>query len=230
MELSPRLKSVYSLLPADCVMIDVGTDHCHLPIYALQQGRIRRAFASDVRPGPLQNGQSNAALYGVADRITTLLSDGLDALSEAQRRQIDTVVCAGMGGTLIQSIIAAAPFLKDSQKTLILQPQKAVYELKEYLAREGFAITAEKLSREGDKIYQCMSVRYSGAPLPVPDPFALLQKDALFAEYAAVERRRLQRQKKGLEQGGISEQARYDTVCQHLKQLEDAICESTGNL
>ena len=84
MELTPRLKSVYELLEQNCIMIDVGTDHCYLPIYALQQGKIQRAYAADVRKGPLQNGRDNAALYGYGDKITTLLSDGLCALSDAQ--------------------------------------------------------------------------------------------------------------------------------------------------
>lgn len=221
MELSERLKSVYELLPPGCVMIDVGTDHCYLPIYALRQGRITRAFAADVRPGPLENGRKNAALYGVEDSITALLSDGLQALSPAQRAEIDTVVCAGMGGTLIQNILSAAPFLKTAGKTLILQPQKAIYELKAYLAAEGFVTETEVLSREGDKLYQCMRLHYDGLSRPAPNPFYHIKDDPLFGFYYQKEHRRLTRQKRGMEQGGIPDRERYEAVCEHLRELEE---------
>ncbi len=221
MELSARLKSIYELLPENAVMIDVGTDHCHLPIYALQAGKIKRAYASDVRKGPLENGQKNAALYGLSDRITTLLSDGLSALSEAQRADIDTVVCAGMGGTLIQNIIAASPFLKSERFTLILQPQKAIFELKEYLAKEGFYLDKEVLSREGSKLYQCMRLRYDGISRSAPNPFAALKNDPLFAAYYTLEHRRFLKQKRGMEQGEIPDRARYDAVCRLIQQLEE---------
>ncbi|MBR5782654.1 MAG: SAM-dependent methyltransferase [Clostridia bacterium] len=223
MELTNRLKSVYSLLPEDCIMIDVGTDHCYLPIYAILNEKVKRAYAADVRQGPLQNGKENAAVYGCSERITALLSDGLQALSEAQQQDIDTVVCAGMGGTLIQNIIAAAPFLKNKNKTLILQPQKAIFELKEYLAAQGFEIQKEVLSKEGNKMYQCMLVRFSGKVHTPPNPFALLKSDVLFDEYAAREKRRMQRQKSGMEQGGIPDKERYHQVCKHLKELEEML-------
>ena len=221
MELSNRLKSVYELLPKGCVMIDVGTDHCYLPIYALQQGKVLRAYAADVREGPLQNGRQNARIYGLEESITTLLSDGLAALNEKQQNEIDTVVCAGMGGTLIQSIISAAPFLKDPSKTLILQPQKAIYELKEFLWAEGFVIEKESLSQEGDKMYQCMRVRFAGEKREAPNPFLLLRDDPLFDAFAAWEGRRLKKQKFGMEQGGIPDKERYQIVCKHLSELEE---------
>ena len=221
MELTNRLKSVYELLPDGCVVIDVGTDHCYLPIYAILKGKVPRAYAADVREGPLQNGRENARIYGLEDRITTLLSDGLQALSAEMQRDVDTVVCAGMGGTLIEHIISAAPFLKDPDKTLILQPQKAIYELKEYLAANGFVIEKEAISAEGDKLYQCMRVRYDGNLRKAPNPFVGLREDPLFDIYAAAEHRRLMKQKNGMEQGGIPDKGRYDAVVRHLKELEE---------
>ena len=221
MELSARLKSVYHLLSEGCIMIDVGTDHCHLPIFALQQGRIQKAYACDVRKGPLENGRAIAEMCGLSDRITTLLSNGLAALNQAQQLEIDTVVCAGMGGTLIQNIIAAAPFLKDTRKTLILQPQKAIFELKEYLAAEGFEIEQEVLSQEGNKLYQCMRVRFSGIAHQAPNPFMKLREDPLFKVYADAQHRRLAKQISGMEQGGIPDRERYREACLRLQQLEE---------
>ena len=203
-------------------MIDVGTDHCHLPIYALRQGRIQKAYASDMRIGPLQNGQKNAQAYHCSERITTLLSDGLDALSQAQSEEIDTYVCAGMGGMLIRDIIDRAPFLRNGEKTLILQPQTAIFELKSYLAERGFIIEKESLSREGEKLYICMKARFDGEKRRADNPYLGILDDPLFEVYMTAQKRRYDRQKKGLEAGGIHDRVRYQEVCRILDYINQA--------
>lgn len=222
MELTARLKSVYNLLPQDCIMIDVGTDHCHLPIYALRQGKIQKAYASDVRIGPLQNGQKNAEIYHCSEHITTLLSDGLEALTPAQVQEIDTYVCAGMGGMLIRDIIDRAPFLRSSEKTLILQPQTAIFELKSYLAESGFNIVSESLSREGEKLYICMKAHYDGKKRKAGNPYLGILHDPLFEVYMNAQKRRYTKQKKGLEAGGIQDKTRYQEVCKILDYITKA--------
>lgn len=220
MNLSPRLKMIYDLLPDNRIMIDVGTDHCYLPVYALRQGKIKRAYAADVRPGPLQNAEKTAKTYGCADKITMILSDGLDALSRSQSRDIDTVVMAGMGGILISELIEKAPFLKNPDKTLILQPMTAVFELKEYLGCHGFAILDERLAEEGEKLYIALKVVYNGKA-HTENPFRRITADPLFEKYAKLIRARLIKQKKGLESAAAPDEKRYREVLQKLNDLEE---------
>lgn len=54
MELSKRLEMVAGLVTQERIA-DIGTDHGYVPIYLYKQGRIKKAYACDVRKGPLEN-------------------------------------------------------------------------------------------------------------------------------------------------------------------------------
>ena len=60
------------------ILADVGTDHAYLPIYLLQSGKIRRAYAMDIKDGPLRAAKEHILACGLGDYITVRLSDGLD--------------------------------------------------------------------------------------------------------------------------------------------------------
>ena len=53
MELSKRLEMVAGLVTQERIA-DIGTDHGYVPIYLYKQGRIKKAYACDVRKGPLE--------------------------------------------------------------------------------------------------------------------------------------------------------------------------------
>ena len=48
MELSKRLEMVAGLVTQERIA-DIGTDHGYVPIYLYKQGRIKKAYACDVR-------------------------------------------------------------------------------------------------------------------------------------------------------------------------------------
>lgn len=56
MELSKRLEMVAGLVTQERIA-DIGTDHGYVPIYLYKQGRIKKAYACDVRKGPLENAE-----------------------------------------------------------------------------------------------------------------------------------------------------------------------------
>ena len=74
--LDGRLALAASFVSGDTAA-DVGTDHAYIPVYLIKSGRCRRAVASDINEGPLNNAIKNAAAYGVSDKIDFYLSDGL---------------------------------------------------------------------------------------------------------------------------------------------------------
>ena len=84
MELSPRLRSVAELVPQGAGFADVGTDHAYLPVWLLLEGRIRRAIAADLRPGPLSRARATAQRYGCTRGIEFRLCDGLSGLSAGE--------------------------------------------------------------------------------------------------------------------------------------------------
>ena len=101
--ISPRLLSAADFVRQDAILADIGTDHAYLPLFLLSEGRIKKAFCSDVNEGPLASARANADAAGLLDRVEFTLADGADALSG--RGITDYAIC-GMGGELISDIVS----------------------------------------------------------------------------------------------------------------------------
>ena len=134
--------------PGDRVA-DVGCDHGYLGIYLLERNIARSVIASDLRAGPLQSARDNAKIYGTADKMEFILSDGLKSVPH----DFDTMVCAGMGAETMISILEAAPWLREKGYRLILQCQIKNYLLRHYLSDHGFFIREERVLRDGRFLY-----------------------------------------------------------------------------
>ena len=103
LELTPRLRQIAAWVRQGAHLADVGTDHAYLPVWLTLQGRVASAIASDLRRGPLDRAQETGRRYGVGDRITFRLGNGLAAVAP---EECDTIVIAGMGGENIAQILA----------------------------------------------------------------------------------------------------------------------------
>ena len=154
--LDRRLSMVSKLIPNGCTPADVGTDHAYLPCYLVTTGRIRSAIASDVAPGPLRNAINTIDRYGLSDRIRCVLSDGTQSLGSSD---YDTLICAGMGGELIVSILRDTKGLRG--KRLILQPMTHSEDLRAFLCRNGFTIRKELSVNTGGKNYIAFSAEFT---------------------------------------------------------------------
>ena len=139
--------------PGDRVA-DIGCDHGYLGIHLLTKGIAKSVIASDVNEQPLQSALRNAHKYGVADKMSFYLSDGVRNIP----RDFDTLVCAGMGGDTMIHILEAAPWLRKEQYRLILQCQSKTPMLRQYLSEQGWRITEESVLRDGKFLYTVMEV------------------------------------------------------------------------
>ena len=165
-QLGPRLSLCAELIRANKKLCDVGTDHAYLPIWLLKSGKIERAIASDLRPGPLEVAAQNARRYGVADRLTLRCSDGLHKIESGETEDI---VIAGMGGELILRIVGETEWLKDPEKRLILQPMSSARELRVGLYDLGFAVLEEHAVEDAGRVYTAFSAQYSGKLPPLSE-------------------------------------------------------------
>ena len=135
--------------PCHCVC-DVGCDHAFASIYMVEQGIAKKAIACDVRPGPIASADSNIKIHGLENEIETRLGSGLSKVAPGEA---DSVVMAGMGGMLIESIIKDDLKTALSINTWVLEPQSD-FDLVRKLIREcGFTIDLEDMVTERDKIY-----------------------------------------------------------------------------
>lgn len=155
--LSNRLLTCCSFVRPGDRVADVGCDHGYLGIYLLKHGIASSVIASDVGRMPLQSALHNAVKFGVKDRMSFYLSDGVGSVP----RDFDCLVCAGMGADTMMSILDAAPWLKDPKYRLILQCQSKRPELHKYLYSQGYAIRRETLAKDGKFIYPIMEVVYA---------------------------------------------------------------------
>lgn len=158
MKLTNRLQLIADLIPKDSVIADIGTDHGYLPVYLVENGIIKKAIASDVNEGPVDNAKKTIEEEHVEENIEVRLGSGLSTIEE--RDNVDTVVIAGMGGTLIANLIDAEIEKVKKFDRLILQPMTTKIDLRKYLIYNGFEIISEHVAIEGEKIYEIIVSRY----------------------------------------------------------------------
>ena len=155
--LSKRLDVIARSVPFGSNAVDVGADHGYLAIYLKKSGIAKNVIACDINELPLKNAYCNAQKYN-AD-IQLCLSDGLEKIDPSFA---ETIIIAGMGAEVICGIIDRAKWLKAKDKTLILQPMNSPEYLREYLATNGFLITAEQAVEDGGKLYTVITAKYDG--------------------------------------------------------------------
>lgn len=149
-QLSKRLQALADMVTPGNRVADVGCDHGFLSIYLVQQGIAPGVIAGDVRKGPLSAAQNHVAEYGMGSYIDTRLSDGLEKYLPGEA---DTLICAGMGGPLMQRILMAHMEVTLSFKELILQPQSELEEFRIFLRNQGFVVAEENILCEDGKYY-----------------------------------------------------------------------------
>lgn len=155
-ELSPRLRMAGDMVPPGARLADVGTDHAYLPAALILEGKIPQAIAADLRRGPLDRARSTVREYGLTGKVAFRLCDGLTGI---RPDEVDAVTIAGMGGETIAAILSAAPWTREGDVPLILQPMSSFPDLRAWLGENGFSIEEERLAREGDTIYTALLVR-----------------------------------------------------------------------
>lgn len=157
--LSKRLQMLAEMVTRGNIVADMGCDHAFLSIYLVQKAVSPHVLAMDVRKGPLAAAREHIESAGLNTYIETRLSDGMEKLEIGEA---ETLVCAGMGGRLMERILRAHMDKTQSMRELILQPQSELKEFRRFLRREGFRILAEDAVYEEGKYYFAMKASYAG--------------------------------------------------------------------
>ena len=222
--LSNRLLACCNYVNQGDRVADIGCDHGYLGIYLLKNGIAASVIASDINEQPLRSATVNARRYGVGDRMRFYLSNGAVSIP----REFDTLVCAGMGGDTMISILEAAPWLRSPQYRLVLQCQSKTPLLRKWLRAQGWSIPRESLAKDGKFVYSVLEAVYSPAPAPalwehyISKPM-LAEGGPLLAEYYDRLLGGLRLNVEGLRRSGGEELAEKEALLRQLEELEEQI-------
>ncbi len=155
--LSRRMQALAALVEPCQSLADVGCDHAYLSLALLASGKVKRALAMDIRPGPLERAREHIAAEGMTDRIEVRLSNGLASYRPGET---EAILISGMGGGLIRNILEADLASARAAGQIVLGAQSDLPVLRSWLLAGGFVTLAQDLVEEGGKWYFLARVRY----------------------------------------------------------------------
>ncbi|KGE70041.1 SAM-dependent methyltransferase [Limosilactobacillus reuteri] len=227
--LSARLACVASLVPAGARVADIGSDHAYLPAALVLDGKIDFAIAGEVVKGPYENAVHEIKDHQLEGKVIPRLADGLAAIEPADK--VDTITIAGMGGSLIASILEKGKDKLTEIKRLVLQPNVGESQLREWLMNNHYQIMTEKIIEEDNHIYEIIVAEPSVVPFRYSKyeldfgPFLLENKGPIFKkkwqEY-------LQREAHVIDQMQKAQQPpvkKINEINQFLSQVKEAIAD-----
>ena len=138
------------MVPQSNVIADIGSDHALLPIALVLNGKVTRAYASEVNEGPYEATVKNIEKHGVSNYVIAVLSDGISELE----KDVNTISICGMGGSLIVDILDKGKAKLDHVSTLVLQPNNNEENVRIWLMNNGYEISFEKLIEEDGRFYE----------------------------------------------------------------------------
>lgn len=151
MKLGERLAALAAFVPMGACVADIGTDHAYLPIELVLKNIARYAIAGDIHKGPYLAAKENIENLGLAEKISVRYGNGLAVLAPGE---VDTVVIAGMGGSLMVEILTSQSPITSSLKRLILQPMIGAATLRRWLIANGWNIIDETLVQDEGRLYE----------------------------------------------------------------------------
>lgn len=164
--LSKRLKKVFDYIPKGSKLADIGSDHAYLPCYAVLNKRCVSAIVGEITEGPFNSARSTIRQSGLEGKVEARMGDGLQVLSP---NEVDVITIAGMGGSLIASILENGKEKLEGVETLILQPNIGGHQIRNWLDKEGFPLIDEHILEEDGKIYEILIASKANPSNPYSD-------------------------------------------------------------
>ncbi len=142
--LSKRLNAILDLIDNNSIVADIGCDHGKLVCELVKQDKCKKAYAMDVNQKPLNQAIANIESFGYEDNIKTILSNGLEKVEA----DVDTIVIAGMGFETCKMILENEFSKLKNYKKIIVQVNRDVYKLREWINDNQFTILDEKIIKD----------------------------------------------------------------------------------
>ncbi|OUS77510.1 tRNA (adenine-N(1))-methyltransferase [Paenibacillus sp. MY03] len=154
-KLSKRLQTIADYVKRGARVADIGSDHALLPTYLVQSGVCPSAIAGELNSGPFRAAKKQVADAGLQARITVRQGNGLAVVMPGET---DTVTIAGMGGSLMSTILEEgyAAGKLDGVTELVLQPNVGEDDVRVWLLEKGWYLSHESILEEDGKIYEVL--------------------------------------------------------------------------
>lgn len=233
-QLSKRLAEVASLIPNGSRIADIGTDHAYLPIYLILQGKISIAIAGEVNEGPFRLAQSNVQKFGLASVIDVRQGDGLEVIKQGE---VDVLVIAGMGASLIVQILENGLEKIQDMKRIIVQPNVSAHLLRQWFMVHDWELKEERIVEEDGMFYEILMVEQGNGKAPyehvdkeqqeqalLMGPYLLEEKNQAFLRKWSSEIEKRKRIISSLEQAqGKEKEDRLTWLLHEIKMIEEGM-------
>lgn len=230
--LSERLMEIANMVTPGLKVADIGCDHAYLSIYLAGNDISPWVCACDVNKGPMEIALNNIKHAGLEDKICVRLGDGLAKISPGE---VESVVIAGMGGSLIINILSDGKAVAQKASEIILGPQSDVEKVRHYLEDSGYRIVSESFVSEDDKFYPVIKAIHGTMNLDNSiyykyGKILIHEANPVLREYLILQKKQLSHL---IEQ--LTKQKPNDGIAQRISELkielmdcEKAICEMEG--
>lgn len=177
--LSERLKTVAGFLPEASRFVDIGSDHAYLPCYVCMKDKYATAIAGEVNEGPYLSAVNTVKTMNLENRISVRKGNGLQVI---EPKEVKQVVIAGMGGSLIASILESGKEKLAEVESLVLQPNVDAKAVRVWLEHNSYKLVSEKIVEEGRHIYEVLFAEKKEIEI------AMTEKELLFGPYLLQEK------------------------------------------
>ncbi len=230
MELSNRLKTVAELVAKNTTTLaDIGSDHAYLPIYLIQENKIKHAIAGEVVVGPFNNAKKEVINNRLEEYIEVRLGDGLDIVQPTDK--IDSITICGMGGDLIASILERGKQTKTltGKEQLVLQPNVGERILREWLLANNYHITNEVIIEDNKRLYEIIEASKEDKPASYSKEelkygvYLPKENSPLFIRKWKEQKTKLDYILKQIQKSEIDQTEKIKTIEREIKEIEELI-------
>ncbi len=174
--LSLRLQAIADQIPLGARVADIGSDHAYLPTFLAQTGTSSFIIAGEVNDGPFQSARKQIKAADLERFVHVRKGSGLSVVDP---NEVNTIVIAGMGGSLITQILMDGIDKLSGVTQLVLQPNVGEEMVRRFGLEHGWELVEEQIIEEDDRIYEILSFVKGDAYKPYREqqvPIELLLK------------------------------------------------------
>ncbi|WP_226036925.1 tRNA (adenine(22)-N(1))-methyltransferase [Aquibacillus saliphilus] len=205
--LSKRLQQVASFLPEQAVFADIGSDHAYLPCFVCMRDQQAIAIAGEINEGPYQAAKRTVDELNLTDRIEVRKGNGLEVIEQSE---VNQVVIAGMGGSLITTILEDGKSKLSEVQRIVVQPNVDAISIRKWFFMNGYRLVNEEIIEEDGHIYEILVADKGSSKKPYTESH--IQKEFLFGPYL------LEKRSSPFIQRWLSEKEKREKAVKQMKE------------